>query len=178
MLKYIFNPFCKLSWKQALIVGTVILIINSFLEYYFSISRYGLFSFHGDNPITFSMSLSVSVIKLFVLSVIFQILSRIFSKEYISLGETFSFQILALYPHLFAYTAMVLKLFNSDAIPTIMISIYIFTELWYMISMFFAFKRSSKLKGGKLFLIFIPGMFIAMILTTKIVVWATSYVRM
>jgi hypothetical protein len=168
MEKWIFNPFIYIAGWKALYVGLVFIIITSFAGHCTQIHFDGPLSLHHGLDLPFYFFLFENIIAWLLTAAIFYLFGLILSKSsirFIDVAGTIAF---ARVPVVLTSLGILpwFKLMNTASLYYVPFTfLYLLPTLWIIILYFNAYSISCNVKGIRLIISFIAGIFIAEIIS-------------
>lgn len=178
--KIIINPFSKIPEIQLLVFGIILLILGSFIGYYFEVSYDGIFDVHISKPTFWESFLENSInvvsllILLFVLGKLINSKTRIIDIVNISLVSRFPIYILGLFANNSKMNEISEKLIENidhpeklpiDTGEMIFLLMFSFVSLWllayFIILLVNGFRTATNIKKWQYWILFLTVLIIA-----------------
>jgi len=180
--KWLYNPFEYLAGFKALIIGLTVLLLLSLLNHISGNHFPGIAFIRFAKDLPLEYYLMEVFINWGIQSIILYITGAILSESRIRLIDVAGTFAMAKFPYLFFALIRLLPYFSSFYLLSInfaiIIIIHIILTIWVVALLFNAYRISCNLKGTKLILSFIIGLFISEILSIASIAFITPELKL
>ena len=173
----LFNPYKYLAGIKACLLGTVVILLTSIIAWSSGTHFDGIIDVHAGLKAKYSVFLTEGFVNWVITVFIFYILGVLFSKSKIRFIDVLGTFSLARYPLLIS--AMIgfiplANMYNPYSISPTLVSISLLAILvnaWMIALLYNAYSISCNIKGYRLIISFIAGIFIAELISKIVLSW-------